>query len=97
MPHPRRHYDHRPSSLDLAGVELELAGAPGREVLLREKLQEDPLPLDYLLGEADFKEAFFNYEGQSSINLHIDFQGDVIWGATARILKNFLDILCESS
>jgi 8-oxo-dGTP pyrophosphatase MutT (NUDIX family) len=55
------------------------------------------LPLDYLLGEADFKEASFTYEGQSSINLHIDFQGDVIWGATARILKNFMDILCESS
>ena len=55
------------------------------------------LPLDYLLGKAEFKEASFTYEGQSSINLHIDFQGDVIWGATARILKNFMDILCESS
>jgi 8-oxo-dGTP pyrophosphatase MutT (NUDIX family) len=54
------------------------------------------LPLDYLLGKADFKEASFTYEGQSSINLHIDFQGEVIWGATARILKNFLDILGES-
>ena len=55
------------------------------------------LPLDYLLGKAEFKEASFIYEGQSSINLQIDFQGDIIWGATARILKNFMDILCESS
>jgi 8-oxo-dGTP pyrophosphatase MutT (NUDIX family) len=55
------------------------------------------LPLDYLLGKAEFKEASFTYKGQSSINLHIDYQGDVIWGATARILKNFMDILCESS
>jgi 8-oxo-dGTP pyrophosphatase MutT (NUDIX family) len=55
------------------------------------------LPLDYLLSKAKFKEASFTYEGQPSINLHIDYQGDVIWGATARILKNFLDILGESS
>jgi len=55
------------------------------------------LPLKYLLEEAAFKEALFTYEGQSNINLHIDFQGEIIWGATARILKNFMDILLKSS
>jgi len=55
------------------------------------------LPLKYLLEEAEFKEALFTYEGQSNINLHIDFQEEIIWGATARILKNFMDILLKSS
>ncbi len=37
------------STLDLAAAELELAGVPGREVILREKLRQDPIELDYLL------------------------------------------------
>jgi 8-oxo-dGTP pyrophosphatase MutT (NUDIX family) len=51
------------------------------------------LPLDYLLKQAELKEATFSYEGQSVVNLCFDYQGDIIWGATARILKNFMDIL----
>ena len=54
------------------------------------------LPLDYLLKQAELKEALFEYQGQSVINLCFDYQGDIIWGATARILKNFMDILSES-
>jgi chromosome partitioning protein len=38
-----------PSSLDLAGVEIELVAAPGREAILRDKLQQDRMPLDFLL------------------------------------------------
>jgi len=37
------------SSLDLAAAEVELAGAVGREVLLREKLAEDPPEADFLV------------------------------------------------
>jgi 8-oxo-dGTP pyrophosphatase MutT (NUDIX family) len=51
------------------------------------------LPLDYLLKEAELKEGPFTYLGQSFYNLHINYQGDIIWGATARILKNFMTIL----
>jgi 8-oxo-dGTP pyrophosphatase MutT (NUDIX family) len=51
------------------------------------------LPLDYLLKEAEIREARFSYEGRSVVNLCLDYQGDIIWGATARILKNFSDIL----
>ena len=51
------------------------------------------LPLDYLLRQAELKEASFTYEGQSVVNLCFDYQGDIIWGATARILKNLTDIL----
>ena len=38
-----------PSSLDLAAAELELVGVIGREVILRDKLRDDPPPVDYLL------------------------------------------------
>lgn len=36
------------SHLDLAAAELELAGVVGREVILRDKLEEDTEPFDYL-------------------------------------------------
>ncbi len=36
------------SHLDLAAAELELAGVVGREVILRDKLEEDPGEFDYL-------------------------------------------------
>ncbi len=36
-----------PSHLDLAAAELELAGVVGREVILRDKLREDPDEFDY--------------------------------------------------
>jgi chromosome partitioning protein len=38
-----------PSSLDLAAAELELVSVIGREVILRDKLRDDPPPADYLL------------------------------------------------
>jgi chromosome partitioning protein len=37
------------SNLDLAAAEIELAGVVGREIILREKLAEDDLTLDYLI------------------------------------------------
>jgi chromosome partitioning protein len=38
-----------PSSLDLAAAELELVSVIGRETILRDKLRDDPPPVDYLL------------------------------------------------
>jgi chromosome partitioning protein len=38
-----------PSNLDLAAAELELAGEVGREMILRDKLQDDHEPFDYLI------------------------------------------------
>ncbi|MEO1614919.1 MAG: AAA family ATPase [Planctomycetota bacterium] len=38
-----------PSNLDLAAAELELAGEVGREMILRDRLAEDPEPFDYLI------------------------------------------------
>jgi 8-oxo-dGTP pyrophosphatase MutT (NUDIX family) len=53
------------------------------------------LPLDYLLNQAELKEAPFTFQGEPRINLCVEYQGDIIWGATARILKNFLEVLSE--
>jgi chromosome partitioning protein len=38
-----------PSSSDLVAAEVELVGTAGREVVLRDKLQADPPPVDFLL------------------------------------------------
>lgn len=38
-----------PSNLDLAAAELELAGEVGREMILRDKLEDDHEPFDYLV------------------------------------------------
>ncbi|OUT61168.1 MAG: chromosome partitioning protein ParA [Rhodopirellula sp. TMED11] len=38
-----------PSNLDLAAAELELAGEVGREMILRDRLQDDDEPFDYLI------------------------------------------------
>jgi chromosome partitioning protein len=37
------------SNLDLAAAELELVGVIGREIILRDKLRDDPPPVDYVL------------------------------------------------
>lgn len=37
------------SSLDLAAAELELAGQPGREMILRQRMREDDATFDYVL------------------------------------------------
>jgi 8-oxo-dGTP pyrophosphatase MutT (NUDIX family) len=51
------------------------------------------LPLNYLINQAALKEGPVTFEGQTVVNLSIEYQGDIIWGATARILKNLSDIL----
>lgn len=38
-----------PAHLDLAAAEVELAGEVGREVILRDKLAQDDMPLDYTI------------------------------------------------
>ncbi len=55
------------------------------------------LPLDTLLKHTELKEGHFTFLGQSFFNLYINYQGDIIWGATARILKNLMNVLTDSS
>jgi hypothetical protein len=55
-----------------------------------ERLIELPLAV---VQQAGLKESSFLFQGQSFFNLHIAYQEDIIWGATAKILKNFLEVL----
>ncbi|MDH4291057.1 MAG: CoA pyrophosphatase [Dehalococcoidia bacterium] len=45
------------------------------------------VPLSFLIDEANFKQDSYAYE----------YEGHVIWGATARILKQFIDLLKSES
>ena len=56
--------------------------ADGREI--REIF---PVPLSFLMDEANFKRDSYEYE----------YEGHIIWGATARILKQFIDLLKSES
>ena len=45
------------------------------------------VPLSFLMDEANFKQDSYAYE----------YEGHIIWGATARILKQFIDLLKSES
>jgi 8-oxo-dGTP pyrophosphatase MutT (NUDIX family) len=45
------------------------------------------VPLSFLMDEANFKQDSYAYE----------YQGHIIWGATARILRQFIDLLKPES
>jgi 8-oxo-dGTP pyrophosphatase MutT (NUDIX family) len=56
--------------------------ADGREI--REIF---PVPLSFLMDEANFKQESYEYE----------YEGHIIWGATARILRQFVNLLKSES
>ena len=56
--------------------------ADGREI--REIFS---IPLSFLMDEANFRQDSYTYE----------YEGHIIWGATARILKQFIDLLKSKS
>jgi len=56
--------------------------ADGREI--REIF---PVPLSFFMVEANFRQDSYEYE----------YDGHIIWGATARILKQFIDLLKSES
>lgn len=45
------------------------------------------VPLSFLTDEANFREDFYSYQ----------YEGHLIWGATARILRQFIDLLKSES
>ena len=45
------------------------------------------VPLSFLMDEANFKQESYEYE----------YEGHIIWGATARILRQFIDLLKSES
>ena len=51
------------------------------------------VPLSVLLDERNFREELHEYFGQTVTVYFYDYNSHVIWGATAIILKQFLDLL----
>jgi hypothetical protein len=60
----------------------------GREI---ERVLE--VPLRHLLDPATFREEWWEREGRPRPVLFFTVGEDVIWGATARILREFLELL----
>jgi 8-oxo-dGTP pyrophosphatase MutT (NUDIX family) len=54
------------------------------------------LPLEIVLDPSKFQEGPITWGGRTFMNFYLDYQGDFIWGATARILKNFVEVLTEN-
>lgn len=51
------------------------------------------VPLSTLLDPNNFSHDFFEWEGMSFKTYQYSYNGDVIWGATARIVNNLLTLL----
>ena len=51
------------------------------------------VPVSALMDKANFKEEFTISEGEPSSAYSYEYDGRVIWGATARIVKQFLDVV----
>lgn len=51
------------------------------------------VPVSALLDEKNYREESQIYEGRLYVGSFFDYRGKVIWGATARILKQFLDLV----
>lgn len=54
------------------------------------------VPLDALISMKNVREQLFEHAGNKFNVYFYDYQGDVIWGATARILKQFLDLIRDN-
>jgi 8-oxo-dGTP pyrophosphatase MutT (NUDIX family) len=48
------------------------------------------VPLTYLLNPTEYREDVWEYEGKKIPMYYFTYNKDIIWGATARILKKFL-------
>ena len=51
------------------------------------------IPLSALLDEDKYYEKMQEFDGIPYLGSFFDYRGDVIWGATARILRQFLDLV----
>lgn len=51
------------------------------------------VPLDELVSMKNVRQDVFEHAGNKFNVYFYDYYGDVIWGATARILKQFLDLI----
>jgi len=53
------------------------------------------VPISALLAQENYREERQVYEGRTYVASFFQYEGKVIWGATARILKQFLDLVFD--
>ncbi len=61
----------------------------------REIKQIFSVPLSALMDEAILREELQSFDGKTIPVYFYEYEGHVIWGATARILKRFIELLCS--
>jgi len=67
---------------------------PYEFTLNREETEEIfDVPLSTFLDKSRFREEVFEHEGQPHPVYYYQYEGRVIWGATARILKQCLELV----
>ncbi len=55
------------------------------------------VPLSALMDEANFRQNYYPTEYKSGPGYAYEYEGHIIWGATARILKQFIKLLRSES
>ena len=66
---------------------------PHEFTIARDEIEElVEVPMSALLDEKNYREEHQVYEGRTYVASFFEYKGKVIWGATARILKQFLDL-----
>ena len=53
------------------------------------------VPLEYLIKSYPFSRKSYMFNGKKIETLIVEFEGEIIWGATARILNNFIPLFKE--
>lgn len=54
------------------------------------------VPLSALMGELNFREDYYSTEDKSGPGYAYEHEGHIIWGATARILRQFTELIAEN-
>jgi 8-oxo-dGTP pyrophosphatase MutT (NUDIX family) len=55
------------------------------------------VPFELLVAKGSFREERWDRDGVTRSVYFFDYQGDTIWGATARILKHYLDLITSAA
>jgi hypothetical protein len=55
------------------------------------------IPVSVLLNEANKKEECYTFDNEVFVNYSYEYEGKVIWGATARVVHQFLEVWQSAS
>ena len=70
--------------------------SPYRFSINEEEIEElIEIPLEAFLDENRWAEETYLNGDKKVLSYRLEYEGRIIWGATARIMRQFLDILCE--